>query len=273
MTYPQPRTSDQIAGGAKQWRLFTKVTGQGEIYEIDSSSTAIALGPQSDFGNLQIAYLDTSLAPTLVGTVPVTPQYPFAGALTPRFDTTYPISPGRAGRMLVSLLDNWKIGYKPKGWVVSVDSLFYVTPLLDLIGWQTMPPTLPQKRADKTFLFNNHNCLVGANGTLWYIIPIFGRKTIFIDFFNNSGGAINYEVRGVNFTTVSAVGITGPNPGWDEETELVASVSVADQASNTKVVTASATGMFDALAINVGTMAGGNILNAPLRIIVSDDAV
>ena len=273
MTYPQPRTSDQIAQGARQWRLYTEVESQGEIYEIDSSSTAISLGPQSDFGNIQIAYLDTALPPSTVGTFPITPQYPFGGAVTPRLDTTYPLSPGRKGRMLVSMLDNWKSGYRPTGWNIAKDALLFVTPFLDLIGWQQIPPTLPQRRADKTFLFNSHNCAVAANGSLWYIIPIFGRKTCWLLITNHSGAGLTYEARGVNFTMVSAVGGAGPLPGWDQETQLVMSAVVADGASSAKVIDASATGMFDALAINVTTAGGGNILNAPIRVIVSDDAV
>jgi len=272
MTYPQPRTDVQVADGAAQWRLYTKVTQQGEIYEIDSSSSAIALGPDSDFANVNLTYLDESLTDVgLVGSIHVSPGYPFAGNLTPRLDTSYPLSSGpppRLGRVLAWLLDNYNDIYQPAGKTAN-DTFFRVQPYLDLIGWQKYPPTLPSKRSDKTILFQDHVAAngLGAAGSVFYLVPCFGRKFLQTILLNKSGGNVTYEVRGVNFTTSGTVGAVGTNI----ETSLVASAPVANNASNVKVVDASALGMFDALVIGVGSATGVAITGAPLRIYMSDD--
>ena len=274
MTYPQPRTSDQIAAGQPQWRLFTQVQTQGEIYEIDNSCTAMALGPESDFGQIQISYLDTSLAPTLVGSVKLTPQYPFGGRIAPRLDTSYPLSPPRKGRVLASLIDNFNVGYLPSGFNVTKMQLFQVLPNLDIIGWQQMPPSLPQKRGDKTFEFQFHPCTVAANGGIWYVIPAFLRKYGMIHLFNNSGATIkNFEIRGVNFSTVSNPNPVGPGPRDDAESVLLAAADVANGVDSVTEVPASTKGIYDAYAIFLSTVAGGNISDAPLRVYLSDDYV
>lgn len=273
MTYPQPRTGEQISAGANQWRLFTAVAGQGEIYEIDSSATAIALGPESDFGAIQISYLDTSVPTTTLATVRITPQFPFPGRVSPRLDTSYPLSPPRKGQILASLLDNFNVGYLPAGFNVSSMQKFVVTPNLDLIGWQQAPPIMPTKRGDKQYEFQVHPATVHADGAIWYIVPSFGRKFSSFTLFNNTGGSVNYEIRGVNFSTVSNPNPAGAGPRNDAETILVAPVVVANGTERTDNFPASTKGMFDSYAIFLGTVPGGTISNCPLRIYLSDDAM
>ena len=274
MTYPQPRTSDQIvSAGATQWRLFTQAVSQGDIYEIDSSATAIALGPESDFAQIGITYLDPSVPNTSQATVRITPQLPFPGRISPRLDTSYPLSPPRKGRVLVSLIDNFNIGYLPAGFNVTSMQKFQVPAFLDLIGWQGNPPLTVAKRGDKQYEFQEHPATVHANGAIWYIIPSFGRKYASFSLFNNTGGDVTYENRGVNFSTVSNPNPVGPGPRDDAETTLVASGVVATGTTRTDSFPASTKGMFDAYAVFLGTAAGGTISNCPLRVYLSDDAM
>lgn len=273
MTYPQPRTSDQIAAGAPQWRLYTKVAGQGEIYEIDNSCTAMALGPESDFGQIQISYLDPSVPTSNLGVVRLTPQYPYGGRIAPRLDTSYPLSPPRKGLVLASLFDNFNTGYLPSGFDVSKMQLFVVTPVLDIIVWQQPPPTLPQKRASKTFEFQFHACTVAANGGIWYVLPAFLRRYAMFHLFNNSGVTIkNYEIRGVNFSTVSNPNPIGPGPRDDAESPILAAGDITNGTVSVVESPAATKGMYDAYAIFLSTVAGGNISNAPLRVYLTDDA-
>jgi hypothetical protein len=278
MTYPQPNTNAQTtSGGASQWRLYTKVAQAGEIYEIDSPSSAIAMGPDSDFANVLITYLDTSLDATGdVGSIHVSPQYPFGGNIAPRFDTNYPLSTGtppRAGRMLVSLLDNFNTLYAPTGFNPATDTIYRVPPYLDLIGWQKYPPpTLPSRRSDRDYLFQNHPAANagGAAGQFVYMVPTFGRKYIFVDFFNLSGANINFGILGVRFVQNGTA--TG-GPGFNIEKILLASAGVANNAGAEKIIPASTLGMFDAIIITLGTATGVAIAQAPIRVTMSDDPI
>jgi hypothetical protein len=276
MTYPQPQMDQVIIAGGNQWRLFTAVGGPGEIYEISAPCTSLAIGPESDFAAIQIQYLDTTIPTTLFGTVRVTPQYPFAAGLTPRLETFYPLSSKRRGRMFASLIDNFNTGYLPAGFDVTKDFITRVTPLLDLVGWQQLPPTLPQKRGDKYYLFQEHQATTvggGGTGSIWRVIPTFGRKYAFVDFFNNSAGGVSLTIRGVNFSTVSNPNPLGGPPRDDSETSLLASTVVASGARQNKIIRASADGVFDSLAVNLAQVGGGTIANAPLRVYLSDDAL
>jgi hypothetical protein len=277
MTYPQPRTTAQIAAGASQFRFLTQVgainvgagmqsAGAGEIYEIDSPFSAVAYGPEMDFGSVQLTYLDTSVPVTNQSMVRLSPQGGFPGALTPRFDTSYPLSPGRKGRMLLSLIDIWNGTYRPLGFSGGGgDEIFFVKPTIDVLGWQTPPPTLPSRRSDKTFLFQSYAKTAANN--YWIIVPYYARRYGFVSFYNKSGGPINFEMRGVNLSTVNT-DVGQGTVALHQETQLVTSVAIADGAKETRIVSAGSDGEFDLLAIALGF--NGAIANCPLKVIVSD---
>lgn len=282
MTYPQPITTTQLVNGADQFRFTTAVgfgsrftggCGAGEIYEIDSSCTAIAMGPECDFAQLQVAYLDPSATPSLVSTIRLTPNGPFAGAFTPRLDTDYPNSDGRLGRVLLSLYDIFNGQYRPTGFAVANagDQIFFVAPIIDVMGWFKVPPAVPNLRGDKTYFFQDYP---NPNGnvayTYWTIIPFYGRKSAYVDFLNRSGQAVTFGIMGVNYTTVDK-NTDAATVSLNQETTILAPAAVANNGTAKKVIRASVDGRFDALAISMG---GTNaIVNAPLRVTMSDQAL
>jgi len=277
MTYPQPNTAVTSSGQQQLVRLNTLVNGPGEIYEMDSSVKAIAFGPDSDFNNILLTYFDPNIPATQLGSIRVSGQYPFGGGVIPRIDQTYPSS-GRRGRLFVSVADNYATGYLPQlpsAYNVAKDTISFVIPTLDLIGYYTAPPTLPSKRSDKSFLYQSHSAAAGVGGVFWRVFPTFGRKYVYVNLFNNSGAGIAAEIRGVNFSTVNNSIPTNAGPRDDQETVISASGVLASGASLSKVVTMSATGVFDAIAISIGNSVGGpTIINdAPLRVVVTDDPV
>ena len=279
MTYPQPRTSDGVQAGQNFFRFNTLVNGPGEIYEIDTACTALTMGPDCDFQQLQISYFDQTRQPSLLNTVRVTPTSPFAGPLAPRPEQPYPASgpntDPRKGRLLVTLGDimtpiptaaRADDGWRPTGFNGAAgEAIYFVPPVIDLIGWYQIPPPVPTRRGDKTYSFQNlPQVAVGQN--FWTVLPVYGRKYMFVDFFNHSGGAITLTILGVNYAT--AINTTlAVAAQVQKQTTIFAAAAVADNAGQKQIITSTANGMFDALAISLN---GGVLSNFQLRVDVSD---
>jgi hypothetical protein len=264
MTFPQPRTAAALLACKDQFRLTTQLQSPGDIYEIESSTMALALGPDSDLGALQVFYYDSEMATSRLSSFRLTPQCPFIGKISPNLSQDYPLS-GRLGRTLVSALDVYDPNYKPLGFSNANDKIQFEVPVLDLIGWFTNPPSaVPTKRADKSY-FSQYQPHATANS--WIIYPYYDRKYAFVDFLNrNTTDGATVTIRGVNFSTTDS-GAGGVS--YHQESTIVSAQAVAAAGGHmTRIITASSDGMFDALAIAV---AGGEPNS--LRVYMSDEPI
>jgi hypothetical protein len=269
VTFPQPQTPTQLLRFQDQFRLTTPLQSPGDIYEVESGFKAIALGPDSDLGALQVTYYNNENDPTgtvidktLVGSFRLTSQYPFPGLIAPKIDTTYPLS-ARKGRTLISSIDVYDPTYKPDAFADG-DKMDFIVPVLDVIGWFTDPPSsLPVKRADKSYYFQ----WFASTGTHWIVYPYYDRKYAFVDFLNkNNSLSGDITILGVNFSTTDD---NGTGVAYHQETVLTAPTTIAPAGGHLiRRISAASDGMFDALVI--GVPANGP---TPIRVYMSDEPV
>jgi len=249
MSYPQPSSTAPVLAGQGFFRLKTPVStfasGSGggcptDIYESTQGAAAFAIGPESDLAHYKIGYLDPTNSPSLMSIVEITPERMFSGLLYARNEpgTVYQPS-GRQGRILIWPTDLWYAGYTPSAAVIPGDTVFTYPPQIDIIQYYSNPPTIQPQRNDK--LWFTQYLPMTSGQTTWLVLPSYGRSYIDVEFANATGQAVTYGILGVlysfgNFAT--------------QETTLLMAASVANNASQNKVIKSSTDGVFDALVFS-----------------------
>lgn len=270
--YPQPLASQSVANAQEFFRLTTQIESAGDIYEIDVSAKAIAIGPDSDIALLNVSYYD-QLAPVSPGTLTsaqvstavVSPDRSFVARLDARLDQPYP-GTGKKGRILLSLADFYTAGYKPV--LVPFDNgrLEIFRPVLDVMAYYEGVPSLIPQRSDKRYYWEYMAAPSQVGRKSFVVVPFYGRKYASFDFNNWKNQIINVGIVGVNYTADSN--------GYPSEKILLASTAVpASGGTVTKVIRAAADGMWDALCISYEPLVSTPVGPIPTHIILSDDAL
>ena len=271
MSYPQPDADQYAIKGYKYFRLLTPLTSPGDIYESQQSGHALALGPESDVANVDIAYFDDQVT-SFVNRTQIGPLRSFVGRIDARNDARY-VPSGRPGRVLIWPADLYDPSYVPADFVPDTQSITFVTPMLDVIQYFSPQDSLVPRRNDKTYRFNG----IPNDGVQgWIILPFWGRRTATIRLTNGTAGlgAVLTGVRGVNYFVndgTSAVerqivALTPTPAGLNNGRDLIMTTNAPDLSVG--VIHVDTDGRFDALAIFIDTT--GNTGPVVVNVTVSD---
>lgn len=212
MSYPQTQATEAVLRAQDYWRLYTQVITSGDIYELDTSVRAIAIGPNSDLHSVRVYYYDPSNNPVQANELVVGVGSPFVGRLDSLLDQQYPMtngiyqvaglplygspSPARAFVVPNDIVhDNWLPVLYP---IDPADIVAFERPRLDLLAYLVDPPVLPNKRAERRV-----RSLVPVNdrgagwGATYFKIPHYRRKRLEVRLVSN---ASQYDVRVVGVT-------------------------------------------------------------------------
>lgn len=269
MAYPQPSSDVAATSGTRWFRIKTEISSAGDIYESNQGGT-FAIGPESDFSRVNLAYFDENAAPTYLQTMQFEAGAPCTLPMQPRLDRRYEPSKQKA-RLLLWPDQHWYNNYQPSNFAVG-DTIIAPTPVLDII--QTFNGNvLAQKRVDKTYEIPFNAELTGM---VWAIIPFYGRKSLTCNLYYDSDlGAVDvpYEMTALEYRQAAAGWGVGaveintlpgvPSPGNLWSNNLTAGANVLLHLNATQ-------GFYDAVVLRFkppGT-AGGLM---GVRITVSDD--
>jgi len=186
MTLPtQPGSPESVLGNQEYLRIFQPVLSPGDIYEIDSSTRAIYIGPNSDLAEIRLAYYDKqSRDPTLMTLADVSVNGPFVGRLDSLLATQYQ-GLGQPGRILAYPVDIVDPAYERPTGPTTVPARRYNVPAqIDLICALKDLPSIPEVRADRTYRFPrvpfNNDGGMDDDGSTDLVIPIYGRRMVTI---------------------------------------------------------------------------------------------
>ena len=260
MTFPQPSAAQYTVSGGDFFRLNTPLASPGDMYQSEVSGLAMALGPESDIANVNVAYFDDQAA-NKMQFAQVSPSRSLVGRIDANNLGTY--SPTQQpGKVLIWPADLYDPNYRPRAFNSLTDSITFVTPVLDIIQYFNQQPSLISPRVDKTYEFQNYAI---TGGTLYIVVPYYGRKYCYVNFTNREPVIGNtFGILGVNFAITQD---TTPSTAYHQETVIRAPAVVTTNNSATVRIGAGLTGMFDVLVFSVN--AAGP---APLRIVVSDES-
>jgi hypothetical protein len=258
MSFPQPQATPYAVNNYGFFRLNTPLSSPGDIYESDQSGHAFCVGPNSDIANVNMAYFDDQV-PTFMQFMTISPTRSFAGLINARNEAQF--SPAqRPGRILFWSDDIYDPNFRPRAFNATTDAIQFVPPLLDVIQYFTPLASVVPARINKEFVFQNY--VVPSGGTLYIVVPYYGRRYAFVNFTNRNNVQNNtIGIIGVNYAITDD---TSPNP-FHQETTILVPTLVAPNASIRRIIRATADGMFDALVFSLTN--GGP---APLRIDVAD---
>lgn len=262
MSYPQPNADRYAVAGYQFFRLNTLLTSPGDIYESTQSGHGLAIGPDSDLANVNVAYFDDQV-PTFMQRTTISPHRAFLGRIDARNDVVYTPS-NRPGKILFWAADIFDPNYRPiaipAAFNPAVDIIQFVSPRMDVIEYFKPLASVTPGRDDKTFMFQNYPLSPG--GKFYLVLPYYGRKYCSIQFTNRTP-LTNHAIAisGVRYQITQD---NSANP-YTQETQLVASTAVATGAQLVRKVTAAADGMFDALVFSLDLEGP-----APLQVTMSD---
>lgn len=257
MSYPQPNSNDYAIGGSEFFRLRTPLSSPGDIYESEQSCHALAIGPQSDIANVNVAYFD-SQAPAFMQSLVISANRAFVGRVDARNDAKYDPA-HRPGRILFWSDDLYDPKFRPRSAAPS-DTVLFEAPVFDVIQYFTPQASLTPQREDKEFTYQNY---LLSTGTLFIVVPYYGRKYCYVEFTNREVTPNTFGISTVNYAITQD---SSGNP-YHQETVIRAPAAVAGGATVTNIIRSGSQGVFDALVFSL-TAPGA----APLRIIMSDNA-
>jgi hypothetical protein len=258
VAYPQPSSNDYATGGFEYFRLLTPLTSPGDIYESEQSGHALALGPQSDVANVNVAYFDKQVA-TFVNQTQAGPPRSFVGRIDAN-NVDFYVPSQRPGRILLWPSDLYDPTFIPTDFDPDNASLTFITPILDVIQYFKEPDSLVPVRNDKTFRFPALD--VTGVGEQFLVIPYWGRKYACCRIFNQSAGTFaEWIVKGITYYPNAS------QRAMETPIDSVANIPAGEQ--HTTLVRAGVNGMFDALLIIIAPDPE-NFEAAPFEVIVSD---
>lgn len=254
MSYPQPESTTYAVNGYPFFRLNTLLTSPGDIYESEQGALAFVLGPDSDVARVQINYFDNQVE-TFVNQTVITTDRSLVGQIAARMSDTYAPA-GRPGRILLSPVDLYDPNYRPTGILPNVDTLQFITPVLDVIQYFSTPPTLVPKRNDRVYRFQEIELPSGAS---YIVVPYWGRKFGSVRVTNLTTGDLTWTLLGVDYymnTTHAGLETT------------IDTGTLATGTQRLSLVKAETNGMFDALVIKVHAVSPDG--PTPIQITLSD---
>lgn len=171
----------QVLRSQDYYRLKQLVRSPGDIYELDASTKAIYIGPDSDIGEVLVQYFNPN-APNSVESAVVSINGPFVGRLDSMLASQVPAT-GQPGRILVSPVDIVDNSYRRPGDAQPLRS-YNIPAYIDLIAALAPLPDIPAVRADRTLRFPSvpfdltpdpDDPFVHSTDL---IIPIYGRRMV-----------------------------------------------------------------------------------------------
>lgn len=268
-----------VLGGQDFFRINQQLESAGDIFEIDSSVKALAIGSESDVSDLLVTFFDKQSG-TNVGQVIISPASPFIGRLDALLATKIPAANTQA-RIQATVRDLVDNTYFPRTFdnTGGAQDLFIarVRPSIDLLGYFSDPASLPFGRADRQHFFP-YVQTSPTTGVGWVIVPFYGRRYAHVNFMNLDG-AVTYTV--TLFGVCLSLGTTSGGASKQSETQL-GQVVIAPGAVGNILHTASPQlagnpgGLYDLLEVRVlaaPTIGTTNDFNSTLRVTVSDQGV
>jgi len=269
MSYPQPKADDYATGGYGFFRLNTRLSSPGDIYESPQGAHAFAIGPDSDISKVQVAYFDDQV-PTFMNQLSLGPARSFVGMISARNEAAYaPIS--RPGRTLLWSDDLFNSQFRPPGFDPALHAFNIIVPQLDVIQFFSDPPGILPARNDKSYLIQNVATPFPIAGRpTYFMIPFYGRRYGMVEITNRTspGVPFNWGIFGVNF----AISPVGPG-ALDQITPIRALAPIAAGVNEVTRITSFANGVFDYLLLQVERIADADpTFPAPIKVVVSDVA-
>lgn len=175
-------TADEAAVREQEefYRLYAPVTSPGDIWEVDVSTRAIYIGPQSDIAEVNVQYADNQ-APLGARNAIVSVNGPWPTRLdvdlNQRFSSTNQLQ-----RLLISPVDIVDRAYQRPTAANPPLRRYMVPPYLDLIFSLNPPQAIPEVRADRTLRYPQVPYGEGAAATTDVAIPIYGRRMVSFQF-------------------------------------------------------------------------------------------
>jgi hypothetical protein len=254
MSYPQPDADKYALLGGDFFRLSTGLTSPGDMYESQQSAHAFAIGPDSDVSSVNIGYYDEQY-PTFLNQLQIGTTRSWVGRIDARNGDKYAPS-GRPGRILIWPDDIFDPSYIPIDFDANLDTLTFITPILEVIQYFQPQGSLEVKRNDKTYRIQEINF---PPRTANIVIPYWGRKYASIRFTNLTAGEAIWGVIGVNYYINDQFKAL--------ETPLGGGAIVASGAQEL-VILGPPQGAFDAL--NIFVTASTDTGPTPIQVVVSD---
>lgn len=179
MTLPnQPSSALDVMGSDEFYRIHQAVSSAGDIFEIDSSTHAIYLGPESDVSEVQLVYFDSQAGTRKMNTASISAGGPFVNRVDSLLDQEYP-SIGQQARILAYPEDIIEPAYVRPNPTQPINRQFNVIPYIDLICALKAVPAIPTVRPDRTFRYKvpvDKSNGIGSGGTTDLVIPMYGRR-------------------------------------------------------------------------------------------------
>jgi hypothetical protein len=123
MPLPQTQQADlAVQGGQETFRLFQAIESLGDILEINTSSKAFCVGPQSDISKYHLSFFDEQ-GTDRISAIDLAVGNPVIGRTDAKLATSYPISqlPARIIATPGDLVDNT---FLPSTFVGGTDGVF-----------------------------------------------------------------------------------------------------------------------------------------------------
>lgn len=284
MTALQKRQSDNaVRGGQEFFRLFQDLESGGDIYEINTSTKALCVGPQSDLANYTVNFFD-SQAPDNIDEINLSINNPVIGRVDALLATKYPTASGLPARILISPRDLVDNEWLPADFVKPIFFPLPPTPgdfvaarprsKIDILSYLKDPPALAPLRDDRLHQFP----FVPANASplrAFYILPYYGRRygEFSLQNFTGGGEAQTYtiNIQGVNLFpgTQSALG-TNPGKVTSIITQIAAGVIVPPGSRSNLLIKADTDGMFDLISIDIATDNFVATTDSSMQLLTSD---
>jgi len=170
MALQNVQSGGEVIRSQNFFRLKQELQSSGDIFEIDTGTRAIYMGPDSDISEAQITYY-SPLEPGSLQTANISPGAPFIGRLD-SFNTTVVPSTGLPARVLVSPRD--LINNTP--FAAAGVTQFVVKPRIDIISSLTEQPNVPILRSDLTARFGAVSYSAAANAEITF--PVYNRRLV-----------------------------------------------------------------------------------------------
>lgn len=275
MTALQTRQADgAVLDGQEFFRLFQQLESGGDIFEINSSTKALCVGPQSDLANYTVNFFD-SQATDNIDEANLAVDNPIIGRIDARLATEYPTASGLPGIILVAARDLVDNSFVPSTFDGGRGDFVAARPIprIDIFSYLKNPPTLAPQRDDRLYSFPFVAGLVTPI-TAFYILPYYGRRFGEFTFKNlfNAGLTYTINILGINlFPGIQdAAGVVPGNPKAAETPLGGGPIVVTPGNLANRVFTAEADGMFDLITIGVTTDSGLADIDSVMQLLVSD---
>lgn len=178
-----------INNGQDVFRINQPVVNNGDIFRIDQSVQAIAIGPQSDFSEYTIYYLDSALqvAQELV----INPDQSWVGRLGAREDITYPNSNTQGS--IIAVPRNLFI---PDAFIPQfADANVVYRPRVDLLFYSKGAQQVPDKRPPRIWRSALNIPADPPNSSLESLFPVYGARQWQFRLLQAQAAADDYTVR------------------------------------------------------------------------------